>query len=82
MSDPSLDERGRRLAETLQAELAKRGLGDKMTARYDPDVECVLVGPVVLDVERRHEVYYPVGLEYADIVKDLVRRAGDEPHEP
>lgn len=74
MSDPTSDERGRRLAETIQAELAERGLEATMTARYDPSVQAVLVGPVFLDVERQHEVYYPITLECSAIVDDVVRR--------
>jgi hypothetical protein len=77
MSEPSSDERGRVLAETIQTELAKRGLGETMTARYDPTVEAVLVGPVLLDVERQHEVYYPITLECSAIVDDLLRRTED-----
>lgn len=74
MSDPSLDERGRQLAETIQSELGRRGFGSTMTARYDPAVEAVLVGPVFLDVERKHEVYYPITLECSAIVDDVLRR--------
>jgi hypothetical protein len=74
MSDPTTDERGRQLAETIQAELSLRGFDDTMTARYDPSVQAVLVGPVFLDVERQHEVYYPITLECSAIVDDLVRR--------
>lgn len=75
MSDSSSDERGRALAETIQAELGRRGLGGTMTARYDSGVQAVLVGPVVLDVERKHEVYYPITLECSAIVDDVVRRS-------
>jgi len=74
MSDLSSDERGRALAETIQAELGRRGLGETMSARYDAAVEAVLVGPVFLDVERQHEVYYPITLEWSAIVDDVVRR--------
>jgi hypothetical protein len=77
MSDPNLDARGRALAEQIQEELASHGFGDKMTARYDPSLQCVLVGPVVLDADRQHEVYYPIGLEMTSIVDDVLRRAAD-----
>jgi len=73
-----MDDRGRRLAETIQRELAQRGLEDTMTARYDATVQAVLVGPVYLDAERQHEVYYPITLEWDAIVDDVLRRTDEQ----
>jgi hypothetical protein len=77
MTEPISDEKGRLLAETISAELARRGFGDTMSAHYDPAVRAVLVGPVYLDVERQHEVYYPITLECSAIVDDILRRRED-----
>ncbi len=78
MSDTTPDIRGTRLAETIQLELAARGLSGTLSARYDPSVGAVLVGPVVLEVERQHEVYYPITLECSAIVEDVVRRREED----